>query len=76
MGRHTVPLYSTTRQDYFLKKLAKKNTPLKMQFLLIKFGIGFKMLYLCIVEKERWNLSAGHQKFAFRPDKIFSLPRA
>ena len=23
-----------------------------MQFLPIKFGIGFKMLYLCIVERE------------------------
>ena len=27
-------------------------------------------------QQERWILSAGYQKFVFRPDKIFCLPRA
>ena len=27
-------------------------------------------------QQERWNWNAGQQKFAFRPGKIFCLPRA
>ena len=54
----------------FLKKLAK-NTPLKMQFLLIKFGIGFKMLYLCIVDKGDRICALGSEKiFLVHEDKI------
>ena len=36
-----------------------------MQFLLIKFGIGFKMLYLCIV------VDKGDRIYALGSEKIF-----
>ena len=54
----------------FLKKLAK-NTPLKMQFLPIKFGIGFKMLYLCIVEKGDKIYALGSEKIFLVHEEIF-----
>ena len=54
----------------FLKKLAK-NTPLKMQFLPIKFGIGFKMLYLCIVEKGDKIYALGREKIFLVHEEIF-----
>ena len=54
----------------FLKKLAK-NTPFKMQFLPIKFGIGFKMLYLCIVEKGDKIYALGSEKIFLVHEEIF-----
>ena len=54
-----------------MKKLAKKIPPKKMQFLPIKFGIGFKMLYLCIVEKGDKIYALGSEKiFLVHEDKI------
>ena len=42
-----------------------------MQFLLIKFGIGFKMLYLCIVDKGDKIYALGREKiFLVHEDKI------
>ena len=42
-----------------------------MQFLPIKFGIGFKMLYLCIVEKGDKIYALGSEKiFLVHEDKI------
>ena len=41
-----------------------------------KFGGTLKNVYLCIVNRNDGFLSAGHKKLAFRPGKIFCLPRA
>jgi len=42
-----------------------------MQFLLIKFGIGFKMLYLCIVEKGDKIYALGSEKIFLVHEEIF-----
>jgi len=42
-----------------------------MQFLPIKFGIGFKMLYLCIVEKGDKIYALGSEKIFLVHEEIF-----
>ena len=54
----------------FFEKIGKKY-PLKMQFLLIKFGIGFKMLYLCIVDKGDKIYALGSEKIFLVHEEIF-----
>ena len=70
--RHIVcPFYTAQPvRMIFLKKLAK-NTLLKMQFMPIKFGIGFKMLYLCIVEKGDKIYALGSEKIFLVHEEIF-----
>ncbi len=48
----------------------------KSRILALLFAGVMNYSYLCIVKRKRWNLIAGHQKFAFRPGKICCLPRA
>ena len=42
-----------------------------MQFMPIKFGIGFKMLYLCIVEKGDKIYALGSEKIFLVHEEIF-----
>jgi len=69
------PIPCPTRQDDLLAKMGEKY-PSKMMVFSTIICRRREIFVPLHCQKERWNLGAGHQEFAFRPGKIYGLPRA